>query len=408
MQISPGRERAGVCQFAPNRPRTRASKPDMLNVALVIPSLCYGGAERQVVEIARNLDKSRFQVFIVLLTDFTPMLADDDPIRECIRIVGRRSRPDIGLVFRLARVFRELDVQVAHGFLFLAELSARIAGPLANTRVVIGSERNSSYNPATYRRLLFKVTSGLVDRIVANSKAGAKFNAELYGLSDNRYRVVYNGVDTNRFRPRDSLQAKERLGIAPDSRVIGMFGGFKRQKNHILLFRAIERCAARSRYQVVLLLVGDTLFADHDDTVAYKREILDALEQLGLRSMTLVLGNRTDIEEIYPACDITVLPSLHEGTPNVVLESMASGVPPIVSDVSDNSQLVSDGIDGYLVRLDDVDSLSTRIDELLDSEATRTRLGIKARETAEVRFSMAAMSENMSAVYLDALGEKLE
>ena len=77
---------------------------------------------------------------------------------------------------------------------------------------------------------------------------------------------------------------------------------------------------------------------------------MDALvDELGIRDRCLFLGNRSDVADLYRACDVTLLPSLFEGTPNVVLESLASGVPVVATDVADNRLLLPEGEVGHVV-----------------------------------------------------------
>ena len=172
--------------------------------------------------------------------------------------------------------------------------------------------------------------------------------------------MVHNGVDTTKFKPRDKGACRKKLGLDPERLIIAMFASFKKQKNHPLLFQAMAE-VVKSYPQLQLLLVGETLEKGFGGTNEYKEKILAVLKSLHLESHIKFLGKRDDVEEIYSACDFTVLPSLHEGTPNVVLESMACGVPVIVTDVSDNAIIVDQDIDGFVVPSGDEPALREKI-----------------------------------------------
>src|SRR5574338_1606365 len=113
------------------------------------------------------------------------------------------------------------------------------------------------------------------------------------------------------------------------------------------------------------------------------------VDDIGVRDRCLFLGNRDDVERLYPACDVTVLPSLFEGTPNVALESMACGVPVIATDVSDNATIIPDGRAGYIVPLGDPARLAERIETILRDGALRASMSQAARAWVHAEFSTA-------------------
>jgi len=164
------------------------------------------------------------------------------------------------------------------------------------------------------------------------------------------------------------------------------------------LIEALEQVKAQG-ISFKLLLVGDTLYdglhgSDHY-TTAVKQQIKDS----GFSEDTIYLGNRDDIEQIYPACDFTVLPSLFEGTPNVVLESMACGVPVIATNVSDNKKIITDTLNGYIIDLNNTEQLSNRIITLYEDKEKLELMAIKSRAQIEHFFSSKRLAENMQLIY---------
>jgi glycosyltransferase involved in cell wall biosynthesis len=177
-----------------------------------------------------------------------------------------------------------------------------------------------------------------------------------------------------------------------------MFASFKRQKNHMLLFEAMEDVVA-TRDDTTLLLVGDVLSDGFGDTNSYKHDLLERLRLNGLHKKTLILGRRDDVEWVYPACDITVLPSFHEGTPNAILESLASGVPVIATDVSDNKLIFPDGEAGYIVPGRQQRMLSDKILEFLSSEKSQRDFAKEALRIAKEEYSIEKMIDRVGALY---------
>ena len=157
---------------------------------------------------------------------------------------------------------------------------------------------------------------------------------------------------TLRFAPADPAAVRAGLDIAADEPVIGMFASFKQQKNHPLFFRAASRVIERFP-RTRLLLVGDELYGGMHGSDAYKRDVLELVERLGLRARCIFAGNQDAVEQDDPACDVTVMASHFEGTANAVLESLACGVPVVATAVSDTAMILPDGRAGYVVPPDD-------------------------------------------------------
>ena len=371
-------------------------------VALIIHSLCFGGAERQVVEMARNLDSSRFDVYIITFSDFTPLLAENDPLRSKLKIIQSSAKVGPFVLWRLFRLLKAIRVDIAHAFPFDTEIETRLVARLAGVKVVAGSERNDNYQINRWRWLIHRMTLPLADAIIANSYSGAAYHSNLYGQKDDFYAVVRNGVDTNRFNVKPRNTCRSALRLDTSAIVIGVFASFKPQKNHGDLFRAMKIVVSENP-KVRLLLAGDSLFEKTNRTKAYKSSLLRLLADCGLSDKTMILGNRTDVELIYPACDLTVLPSLHEGTPNVVLESMSCGIPVVLTDVSDNSMLIEDKEEGLVARSGNVSDLAEKILFLCNSADARHRMGTSARKAAVDRLSNEKMGQNLGNVYLDLL-----
>jgi glycosyltransferase involved in cell wall biosynthesis len=382
---------------APSTPRSA--------VVLVISDLEYGGSQRQVIELANHLDPSRFAVFVCSLADYTPLASSLVGREERLVVIPRRHKWDVGVVLRLAAFLRKRDAAVVHSFLFDADIAARIAGRLAGRTAVVGSERNAGTELGTRHRLAYALTRWGVDLVVANSHAGARFNSRVFRHPPSLYRVVHNAVDGARFAPHDGRRARRLLGLPDGAPVVGMFASFKPQKNHGLFLRsAVEvlRAVPEARF----LFVGDELYKGMSGSVAFKKSISALVDELGLRDRCLLAGNRADVERLYCACDCTVLPSLFEGTPNVAVESMACGVPVVVTDVSDNAYVVRDGETGFVVPLGEPGTMASRIVALLESRETRAAMGARARLWVLDQFSPMALADRMAAAYDEAVARR--
>jgi glycosyltransferase involved in cell wall biosynthesis len=371
-------------------------------VLIVNSDLEYGGAQRQIVELANFMDPSQFYVNVCSLSDYIPLADKLKNSDERLKVVQRKSRFDFTVVFRLRTLMKNLQVDIVHSYLFDATIASRLAGCLVPRPVIIGSERNSDYKLKSSDWLWLKMTSRLCDLTIANSHAGASFNSRLFGQRPDHYRVVHNGVDTHRFQPKSGNRIRAKLGLKDNHYVVGMFASFKEQKNHHLLLHA-ARHVIKKIPETRFLFVGDELHGGGSNSSEFKKRIIQLVNDLELSGHCIFLGNKNDVENYYAACDLTVLPSLYEGTPNVALESMASGVPVIATDVSDNALVIPDGQAGFIVPLNDEKFLSNRICQLLINHDLKQRFSVEARNWVVREYSGKRLAEKTAAVYLEAI-----
>lgn len=375
-------------------------------VVLVVDDLGYGGAERQVVELANNLDASRFNVHVCTLSKHLPLKAQFNGTDDNLHVIERKHRFDFTVVFRLAHLLRTLDADIVHGYLFSAEIASRLAGRMAGTPLVIGSERNANYIEIKKSNIWAdRLTQRWVDIIVANSHAGVESNRKTFHRPNSDYRVVHNGVDTERFRPSDGVAKRSKLGIPRECPVIGSFANFKKQKNHAMLFQAFK-LVLESFPEAWLLLVGEKPVDSKGRLDGYKAKLDQMVDDLEIRHRCIFLGHQNHVECIYPACDITVLASFHEGTPNVLLESMACGIPVIVTNVCDNEYIVREGEVGHLIEVGDEVTMAERMKSLLGNNDIRQSMGQKARKWVVEEFSMRRLAQKMEAIYVELLADK--
>jgi glycosyltransferase involved in cell wall biosynthesis len=380
---------------------SHAAEARPLRAVLVISNLEYGGAQRQVVELVNGLDAQGITAHLVSLSPYVP-LAPLLQNRDRLHVVTKRFKYDLSVVPRLAGLLHRLQADVVQGYLFDAEIAVFLAGPVARTPLVIGSERNTDYDFKRVQLAALRLTRNLVDLVIANSNAGASFNQRMLGQPASKYRVVHNGVNLERFSPGDGACARRELGIEAEESVVGVFASFKAQKNHPLLFAAAARVLAK-KPRTRFLLVGEQLHGGLHGSDEYRRRMDVLVDELGLRPRCLFLGNQDDVERLYRACDLTVLPSIFEGTPNVLLESMACGVPVVATHVADNGLIAPDGRVGYLVPLGDEAILADRILALLDDEDRRRDMGRAARAWVEQEFSYTRLAERTANIFREGL-----
>lgn len=381
---------------------TGATARDRINVLLLTSSLERGGAERQVVELARSLDATRFNVFICSLSNDNPLAEQLGEQREQLTVIEKRSKYDVGLIRRVARYMRDNRIDVVHSFLFDAEIVGRLAGRWAGVPAIICSNRCPHWQRKRFKLWVARATAGCFDRMIANSHAGLVYERDQQHVPPAKLCMIPNGVDTDRFRPGRAESLRDELDIPRDAVVVGMIAHFRGNKDHDTWLRAAND-VLRTYPKAIFVSAGAPDGNTPTHCFGRARRLCRAL---GIERSVRFLGPRGDVAALYSMLDMKVLSSRFEGTPNVVLEAMAAGLPTIVTDVSDNARIVTDGQTGFVVPMGDTKLMAQRIAELVGNAMLRTHMGEAARARAVREYSVAALGRRTADVYLDVLRSK--
>ncbi len=363
--------------------------PSPVPVFLMIDSLQTGGTERQFSEIARSLGKDFFQVHLGCLQKKGPFLEGlgelhlSEPGGSLYSLTSIRSR------WKLVRHLRESRIAIAHAFDFYANLMLIPAAKLAGVPV-IGSHRQLGdlLSPAKFRAQLTMFR--WCDRVVCNSQAAADRLLQA-GLEENKLVVIGNALPPTAFA-ETAPALKHAEGILR----VGMIARMNAEyKNQSLFLRAAARVAPRFP-NVEFLLVGDG---------PLRPQLERQAAELGVQSQVRFLGDRRDIPAILASMDISVVPSASESLSNVMLESMAAGVPVVATAVGGNCELGADGR-ALLVSPNDDEALAAGFARLLADDGLRREMSHLAQQFARDNFTVERIREQYCDLYSDVLASK--
>ena len=362
-----------------------------LRVCHVITGFGTGGAERVLLETVRRLDAERFKSFVVSLRPRGPLSHEADRVGvETIHLdMGRRPGPVT--LWRLARIFRRKDVSVVHAYLYDASIASRLAGWWAGVPVVLTSTRAPLEYLPRIAWWLDRLTARWCQRIIAVSEHTADFIVRVERIAPTKVVVVRNGVDLNRFTPRDTRMARSHLRLDESAFVVASVGRLSPEKGHRYLLQALAT-TRDAMPSMVCLIAGDGPL----------RQVLEhEVRALRLDGVCRFLGDVGEIEIVFAAADVTVLPSLYEGMPNAVLEAMATGCPVIATAVGGSTELVHHGETGLLVPPADAAALADALVEIARSQEHRARMRTRSREVAEASHGIEHMIASIERLYLE-------
>jgi glycosyltransferase involved in cell wall biosynthesis len=359
------------------RPARGAVERPSRRVGLVIGQLTAGGAEGQLALLCAALDRAAVTPIVYCLSTRC------EPYGPRIAATGTTVRyANGGRLQRIRWLRRWLaadGVAVVHAWLFIANAYAWAANWGAR-RPLVTSARNCKVQGRLSRmvnRRAFRASRA----IVVNSADVGAYVVRHYGAPRARIQVVPNAIDVQRFHP-----AAEPPGTAPA--LIVTVGRLVEQKNHALFLEAAARLASEFA-QVRFVIVGDG---------PLRSALAERARALGVADRVTFAGERHDVEAILRGAALFWLTSRWEGMPNVLLEAMASGVPPIATDVGGVRELVRSGVDGFVVAAGDAAGFVEHSRALLQDSALRRACRSAARARAE-EFAVAAMAGALVRLY---------
>jgi sugar transferase (PEP-CTERM/EpsH1 system associated) len=366
----------------------------------VVYAFSVGGLENGLVNLLNRMPAQRWRHAVVSLTRISGSFAERVQ-RADVEFIELDKRPGhlVRDYPRLYRLFRRLQPAVVHTR-NLAALEAVVPAWAAGVPVRIHGEHGWNRADPDGSRRRYQYVRGLyrpfVSRYVALSHHLDEYLERRVGVPSHRVSQIYNGVDTERFRPAQGV----REAIAgcpfgqPEEFLVGWVGRMDPIKDLPNLLQGFARSTQRSASRLRLVLVGDG---------PARPEVERLVRQQGLDERVWLAGERTDVAQIMRGLDCFILPSLGEGISNTILEAMATRLAVIATRVGGNAELIESGMTGLLVPPGDSDALADALTRYSTDRTMARRHAKAARRVAQSRFSLARMVTDYCSLYETAL-----
>jgi len=365
-------------------------------IAYVIGELGKGGAEYQLYELVRGLDRTRFVPAVFALSTGGYWAARLRELGVTVAELPSRGSIDPGRLAALRRSLAAFAPHVLHTVLWSGNAYGRLAAIGLGIPVVVTAERNVVRRPA-WQRLLERGLDRMTDRYLVNSASIVTELVERGGLSHDKMQVIHNGIDLAGLPAFDAdrRRARAALGFDPGRRLVAQVGRLEPQKDYPTFLAAAARVAATVP-DVDFLIVGEGRL---------DASLREEAARLGIADRVRFTGVRNDVPALLGAVDVLALTSRWEGLPNVVIEAMATGAVAVATDVGGARELIVPGETGEVVAVGRVDVVADAIRELLADPARASRLALAARARVEERFAVGAMVRRTEAAYAELLRE---
>ena len=363
--------------------------PRPQRILFTIPNFVTAGSGQAMVNIIDRLDRTQFEPTVairyrggtleahleatgvpILVTDFT---VDQAPLITLPFRAWKASRPFSG------------QYDIWHSFNWQGEFSEPLMAKFSGARAWVFTKKNMGWGSKAWM-----IRSLLANRIAVQNEAMTELFFSSRWLRK-KVRYIPTGIDVEHWwAASPDLGLRGRLGVAANAVLIASVGNIQPGKNQATLVRALA--AVPSAH---LVLVGPIMDED------YANVLTDLAVELSVADRVHLIGPTAAVASMLKASDLFAFSSLAEGSPVAMLEAMAAGLPGVYSDIPGLSERIIDGVDGFLVGPNDVETMADRLDQLAASPDLRRSMGEAAHHAMEQHGQVDTEAARYTSLYLE-------
>ena len=377
-------------------------------ILFVTESLGVGGTETHLLDLLPGLRSAGFDVAVFCFTEkgTRASVLEDEGIEVLASpSFGARKRSLLAPLrivagqTKLFALIKRWRPDIVHFFLPSPYLAGAPVAIAASVPIKVMSRRSMADYRGNWPFIapLEQRLHRHMDAVIGNANAVTE-ELRQEGVPEQKLHLIYNGVRQSAETISRSA-ARQQLNIDPHDLVLSTIANLMPYKGHVDLIAALREIADRLPQPWLLLCAGRD-----GGSLA---EISRVIKESGLERNVRLLGERRNVRQLLAASDISVLaPTRNEGFSNAILESMAAGLPMVVTNVGGNAEAVSDGVTGIVVPPLDRNALADAILRLAREPALRQSMGALGRKRTAEEFSLEAAVEEYHALYVSLLADK--
>ena len=376
----------------------KLSSSEKMRIAILVgafPPTWLAGTEIATYNIAKHLAKRGHEVHVI--TSLDEGLPNERAEQGfSVHRIGFPKARFLGVVIfwlKILLALRKVNPDIVHAQSTMIALPAFSAKKLLRKPYVVWGRGSDIYLPWLFRSQISKLVLRNTDAAVALTN---DMKREVQKICHKEVSVIPNGIDLSGFKNLSREDARTKLQIKQDEKIVLFVGTLRPVKGLKYLIQAMG-IITKQDAGVKLLLIGD----------GEEREYLENLaKQLDLKEEVIFAGKvpNEEVPQYTAASDLFVLPSLSEGFPVTVLEAMASGLPIVTTNVKGLPEIVKEGENGFLVEPRNPEQIAEKVLLLLGNDELRERISENNREKAK-RYSWANVVERLEQVYLEVLNK---
>lgn len=352
----------------------------MKRILCLIDSLGAGGAQRQMVGLATFLKERGYDVVVAI---YHKNLFYADQLLSCgvPYVYLKNAERSATRIYYIAQYIRKYKPDVVIAYLFTPCICACLATLTNHSFKLIVSERNTTQTTGRNEKIRFQLFRR-ADYVVPNAYAQENYIKKNFPKLTERVVTIPNFVDLQHFTPPQTRERRE----LPEIIVVATIWQSKNTLGFIDAVAALKEKGYRFHI---------SWYGKDEANIDYFNSCQKKIEELGVSDCLELKEKTNKISERYQDTDYFCLPSFYEGTPNVICEAMACGLPVVCSDVCDNSRYVSEGINGFLFNPKDADTIVNAFEKLFAlNDEKYQQFCTNSRRIAEEKLSKESFVES--------------
>ncbi|MFZ9846896.1 MAG: glycosyltransferase family 4 protein [Flavobacteriales bacterium] len=370
-----------------------------MKVLLVIDSLGSGGAQRQIVALAKGLCSRGHEVTIVYYNGPHFFLDKIEKLPIKVEFLHKKSKMGFEILWKIRNIIRRNSFDVGCAFMIYPSYFLTMGNVLALKKIkTVTSERTyeKAYSSLVKKfRFMYKFT----DRILANSFHQRDVLLQIFPQYKHKIGTIGNGVFLDDFKFRSNhIFDSNHFKIVAVGRIVAL-------KNIRVLVNALNILVNQNNINAYVNYIGREPVSAKD--IAEHQYCLQLLKDFNIENRWNWIGEVNNVEEYLQQNDALVHGSLGEGFPNAVCEAMTKGIPVFASNVYDHPKVIEHGKSGYVFDPLDANSLASSLKEFHElTQDQKQELVRKARTYAENNFDISIVTKKYEDLFLSLISKK--
>jgi glycosyltransferase involved in cell wall biosynthesis len=388
-----------------NEAATRVKEPPTLRILAMMEANSVTGPAKNLIGFCRWLgtpEGAQTGLKVAIGTFSRNAGTDNRAFTDAVRdagvdlyIIRERFRYDPGVIAQIREIANKSQPDIIQTHNNKSHLLIKLLPKLRRKRLWFAFHHGDTYTD--FKQRVFnnvdRVSLRSADRVVTVCQA---FTPRLTacGVTPDRIRILHNSaMPVSPVAPAERKELRSQLGIGTDEAVVLTIGRFSKEKGHADLLRALQQLRSIDRkWKLVLVGTGP------------ERDALTRLARsLGLSERVIFAGSHADVRPFYATADVFALPSLSEGSSNVLLEAMAAKIPIAATKAGGNPEIILHNETGLLVPIGDSQALASAIAQLLVEPNLALRFAEAAFARATREFSLEQYRSRLRGFYAEAL-----
>jgi glycosyltransferase involved in cell wall biosynthesis len=367
-------------------------------IAVLIGTFKGGGIERAVLTFLRQIDRSRFETYLICYSKEGLLRRDFEALGIPIVVIPLHSWNMPMVIVRITKYVRQKKIGLLHSHSYRCDVVARIVARIANVPVVNTIHTNSTWKREPkgiikhFHRFWDIITAKRYGQgFIALTESIRQFHIEKLRYPSQYWCVIPNPVDWERLQASDGQRGviRSELSILSEDVMVLTIGNLLPIKGHRFLIEAVSLLKPETLEKTKVYIAGEG---------KTREDLEQRIKKLDLEGRVNLLGYRDDVGNLLSAADIFVLPSISEGQSLALLEAMAMKRPLLVTSQGAHLSFLKDQENAIIIEPGNSNALARGLEILILSKQTRNRLATRAWDTLQ-HLSIRQSVENQQEFY---------